>query len=383
MISAWDGLVRIWLVFATWLAVRKPPRLDRLARIREPLRFVRAAMLATGRRTDGQVALAIAMLPRRRRTEATIAFVACRTLHAIDALSTAPADAGRRVTSAIAYLVGEASGPTRLDTRGPRNFDAVLAARMALVRAALDSLPGDATRRCYEIIERIGEGLLRARVDQAGSADQVRGEAVIYAIRLAAPAVRPPITACKAAGGVITLRRALRAAPGTRQREAVLDHALPALAFVPRLMRWLPVRLGPGTRAAVTMLVTALYPFTRPELASTSSRRLRHPLRAALAAACSRRAYLATATAIEDVLHDARTHLMATRDGLAIGSAVSTQLGAPTSDAALIARALERVQVVTEALAPRVDGAEAERETSAESSATNLSASGHQLQQPS
>ncbi|MBC7976145.1 MAG: hypothetical protein H7138_14330, partial [Myxococcales bacterium] len=51
MIAAWDGLLRIWLILATWFAVRKPPRLDRLARIRHPLRFVRAAMLAAGGRS--------------------------------------------------------------------------------------------------------------------------------------------------------------------------------------------------------------------------------------------------------------------------------------------------------------------------------------------
>ncbi len=379
MIAAWDGLVRIWLILATWFAVRKAPRLDRLARIRNPLRFVRAAMLAAGGRSGPQIALAITMLPRRRRAEATIAFVACRTLRAIDVLSTTPADARRRVSAAIAYLVGEASGPSRLDTRGPRNFEAVLAARMALVRGALDSLPGDAIRRCYEIIERIGEGLIRARVDGAGFADQVFGEAVVYAVRLAAPAVRPPIAACKAAGRVIGLRSDLRSLRATRQREAALYHALPALAFVPRLLRWLPVRLGPGRRAALAMLVTTIYPFTRPELASTASYRLRHPMRIALAAACSRRAYLATAAAIEDVLADAGIHLAARRDGLAIGSAVSTQPASQTSDAALIARALERVQVAEAPVAREASG-ESEREASTDPGA---SGSGSQLDQPS
>jgi hypothetical protein len=356
MITAWDAIVRVWLVITTWLAVRRPPRLAHLARIREPLRFVRAAMIAAGRPTGGQVALAIAMLPRRRRTEAMIAFVACRTLHAIDALSSAPADAHRRVTSAIAYFVGEASGPTRLDTRGPRNFNAVLAARMSLVRAALDLLPGDAARRCCEIIERIGEGLIRARSDRAQFAEHARSEAVLYAIRLAAPIVRPPIAACEAAGRVIPLARQLRRAPNAQARDVALDRALPALAFVPRLMRWLPVALGPGTRAAMTLLATTIYPFARLELTSVPPRRLRHPLRAALAAACSRQAYLATATAIEDVLHEARAGMVSRLAGLALGSVVSPQPGAPGSDATLIARALELVQVAPGLCAERSDG---------------------------
>jgi len=346
--ALWDACVRVWLVISTWIALRRPPPLARLARIRDPMRFVRAAMVASGRRTGGQVALAIAMLPRRRRAEATIAFVACRTLHAIDALSVTPGDARRRVRSAVAYFVGEASGPTRLDTRGPRNFEAVLAARMALVRAALDDLPGDAARRCCDIIERIGDGLVRARDDWQRYADEARGEAVTYAIRLAAPVVRPPIAACRAAGRVIPLANELRVAPSDAMRDVVLDRALPALAFVPRLLRWLPASIGPGTRAAMTLLVTTIYPFGHPALASETPRRLRHPLRAALAAACSRRAYLTTAMAIEEVIHDARAGVVTRLDGPALGSVLSSQAGTPRSDATLIALALELVHVAPE-----------------------------------
>jgi hypothetical protein len=346
--AAWDAVARVWLVITTWLVLRRPPPLARLTRIRDPMRFVRAAMIAAGRPTGGQLAIAIAMLPRRSRTEATIAFVACRTLHAIDALSADPADARRRVSAAVAYFVGEASGPTRLDTRGPRNFDAVLAGRMALVRCALDELPGDAARRCCDIIERIGDGLIRARDDWKRFADHARGEAVVYAIRLAAPVVRPPIAACKAAGRVIPLTNELQAAPSEQMRDVVLDRALPALAFVPRLLRWLPPAIDPGTRAAITVLVTTIYPFARPGLASVTPNRLRRPLWAALSAACSRRAYLATATAIEEVLHDARAGLVTRLDGPALGSVLSSQPGTRRSDATLIALALELVRVAPE-----------------------------------
>jgi hypothetical protein len=351
MKAAWDVVVRAWLVVTTWVALRRKPSLARLIKIRDPRRFVHAAMIAAGRRTGGQIALAIAMLPRRRRAEATAAFVACRTLHAIDALSADPRDARRRVTACIRYFVGEASGPTRLDTRGPRNFDAFLAARLALVRGALDALPGDAARRCAEIIERIGEGLLRAREDWQRYADHARGAAVIYAVRLLAPTVRPPIAACKAAGRVIPLARELRRATSPHHKDVLLDRAMPALAFVPRLLRWMPRTLGAGTRAALTLLVLTLYPFGSPELAPHGARRLRHPLRSALGAAWSRRSYLATALAIEEALHDVRGGLVMRLDGPALGSLLTTQPGT-RSDATLIALALELVHVAPELPAP-------------------------------
>lgn len=337
-----DVLVRAWLVLVTWLAVRRPPSLARLAKIREPRRFVRAAMLAASQPTGGQVALAIAMLPRRRRAEATVAFVACRTLHAIDALSSDPRDARRRLNTAVRYFVGEASGPRRLDTRGPRNLDAALAARLGLVRDALDALPGDAARRCCDLIERIGEGLRRAREDGLRYADHARSAAVLHAIRLAAPTVRPPVAACKAAGRIIPLAGELRRARSQGERDAVLDRAMPALAFVPRLLRWLPRTLSAGTRGAMVLLALTLYPFASIETAHVPVR-LRRPLRSALAAAFSRRSYLETALAIEEALHEARAGLVTRLDGPALGSLVSGE--ARRADTALIALALELVHV--------------------------------------
>src|SRR4051812_3836450 len=74
MTVAWDIVVRGWLVVTTWLALRRKPSLARLVKTRAPRRFVRAAMIAAGRPTGGQIAIAVAMLPRRRRAEATAAF---------------------------------------------------------------------------------------------------------------------------------------------------------------------------------------------------------------------------------------------------------------------------------------------------------------------
>src|ERR1043165_1664833 len=75
MTAALDGVIRGWLVVAAWIGLgRSTPR--RMWRIARPERFVRAAIASSG----GLVALAIALLPRRRRGEARIAWLSCKAL---------------------------------------------------------------------------------------------------------------------------------------------------------------------------------------------------------------------------------------------------------------------------------------------------------------
>jgi len=308
VIAAWDAVVRLVLVAAASLELRREVRLARLACITEPMRFVRAVIVPAGR----HVALVIALLPRWRRVEAAITFLAGRTLAAIDRRAAGPAAARGDVMAGVAYLIGESEELPRGRgrTTGPADgLDALLAARLPLLRAALEALPGDAVRRCRGIIEGVGDGIRRARSDRRSYADHVLGEAAVYAARIAAPTLRPPVAACRAAGRAIPLAAELRKAVTPRARDVLLDRALPSLAFVPRLLRWLPASIGPGTRAAVTLLVLTTYPFSRHELSGTAPPRLRHPLRAALAAGWSRRAYLATVAAIEATLRDADARL--------------------------------------------------------------------------
>jgi hypothetical protein len=307
LVSAYDTVIRAWLVMTAWLGRDREPRLDRLARIRHPMRFVRAALVPA----DRQVALAIAFLPRWRRPEAAIALLSCKAVAAYDD--------DDRIAAAVAYLTGESSCAPGLMAEGtgyrPHRFDALLVSRLPLLRAAIKQLPGDAGRRCCAILEHIGSGLLRARRDRRCGVDHVYGEAVVCAARLVAPTVRPPIFACKAAGRALQLASAIAAAGSDNAREMLLYQALRELPTVPRLLQWLPASVDAGARAAATLLAVATYRFYLQQIAAVVPRRLRHPLWAALAAAGSRRSYLATVDAIEDGFRDALAALAARLDG--------------------------------------------------------------------
>src|SRR5262245_22576665 len=186
MNAAIDAVIRGWLVVAAWLRLHRRPALHRLARIRRPMRFVRAALVPAGR----MVALAIALLPRKHRREAAITYVACRALAAFDDADAAVATG--RITAAVHYLTGESADVPRPgtdqttqvhglerrsredqddrrelealerrsredqdDRRELEALEALLAARLPLLRAAIKGLPGDGARRCCTIIERI------------------------------------------------------------------------------------------------------------------------------------------------------------------------------------------------------------------------------------
>jgi hypothetical protein len=73
---------------------------------------------------------------------------------------------------------------------------------------------------------------------------------------------------------------------------------------VVRLARWLPASVGPGTRAAAALLVVTSCAALLREAGVALPRRLHRPLRAAYAAAWSRGAYLAAATAVDDAIRD-------------------------------------------------------------------------------
>jgi hypothetical protein len=97
----------------------------------------------------------------------------------------------------------------------------------------------------------------------------------------------------------------------------LLYQALQELPTVPRLLRWLPATVDAGTRAAATLLAVATYRFYLQHMTADAAppRGLRHPLRTALAAARSRRGYLAAITAIEDSFHDALDALARSEGG--------------------------------------------------------------------
>ncbi|HEX4422689.1 MAG TPA: hypothetical protein VH165_32465 [Kofleriaceae bacterium] len=351
--AIWDSIVRVWLVMATWLALRRPASPDELAAIVPPGRFVRAAIVPAGR----GLALAIACLPRRRRGEARVTLLIGQALCEIDRAAaevdlSADATLSRdRVRAAVAFLTGEIRDPPRVGqgTQSPRDraprLAAVLAARLPTLRAALEALSGDAVRRCRAMIEQLGDSVIYDRAEGRraaphGSVDTV-GEAVIYAMRLAAPSVRPPDATCRAVGRAIRLIHELDA-PGALPasqgagalagRELVLSRALAELSHVPRLARWLPRKVGGGTRAAAALLVTAECARLLREIVGDAALNL-HPLRAALAAAWSRRGYLdAIDLAIRAVL-DARPAAVATvtersaaLDGVTGRSLVTTKI---------------------------------------------------------
>ena len=337
MNAALDAVIRAWLVVAAWLRLHRRPALHRLARIRQPMGFVRAALVPAGR----VVALAIALLPRKHRREAAITYVACKALAAFDDADAAVA--ARRITAAVHYVTGESADAPRIGTRQTtqaHGLEALLGARLPLLRAAIKGLPGDAARRCCAIIERIGDGLIHARADRRCAVghrfgDHVFGEAVFAAARLTVPTIRPPGFACTAAGRALHLADAVRRAETAAARDGLLYQALQALPTVPRLLRWLPETVEAGTRAAAALLAATTYRFYLRELAAAVPRRLRHPLRAALAAALSRRAYLAVVDAIEDGVHDALEALAARVDDRA---PVALPLPLATSTSAPLAR---------------------------------------------
>jgi hypothetical protein len=315
VIAAWNAVVRAWHVAAAWLALQRAVRQGRrgrrvtrstaiaqLAAITDPKRFVRAAIVPAA----GDVALALALLPRRRRDEATITLLACNALRAFDRSAgggdgaTAPGG----VTAAVTYLSGELHDPPRIEAHGSDRIETLLAARLPVLRAALEALPGDAGRRCRAMIERVGASMVRARAEHRDGSAQALGEAVVYAARLAAPAVRPPDTVCRAAGCALQIADDLRYAETAERRAWLLSRTLPAASEVARLARWLPVSVGPGTRAAAALLVVTTCAGLLHEAGVALPRRLQRPLRAALAAAGSRSAYLATATAVDGAIRD-------------------------------------------------------------------------------
>ena len=340
--AVWDTVVRLWLVTSAWLGLGRPgPR--RLAQITDPQQFVAAAINPASR----TLALALAFLPRSRRGEAAIAVLAARALRALHRLAD-PATARDQVSAAIGYLADEAASrdapefqirlaPCDAEPASEIDrLDAVLAAQLPVLRAALEALPNDARWRCRDAIDRIGEGMLHVRSDRPG-VGRAYVEAVVYAARLAAPQARAPLAACKAAGRGLRFARYLDGSGA--DRDVVLDRALPALAFVPRLWRWLPATADAGVRAAVTFATLTSLPLSTRAFGVALPRRLRHPLRAALAAAWSRRSFLATADALEAMLHATRRALVERLDGVA-----PAQTDPVASDAALLSLAMELSQ---------------------------------------
>jgi hypothetical protein len=360
--ALWDTVVRAWLVAAAWYGLRRPARLRWLASIGHPRRFARAAIVPAGR----HFALALAFLPRARRDEATVAFLACKALDAFEDLSADRAAARAGLLAAADYLAGRTARPPRGDglaaTRDADRLEALLAARLPLLRVALEALPGEAVVRCRALIDRIAAGMLGAHADRRCYADGVLGEAVVFAAEVAAPAAPPPRAACRAAGRALQLANDARDAPTVRARAVALYQALPELPIVPRLLRWLVACAGPGTRAAAALVgvttcafylrqVAAMGPAAPPPPAP-----LRHPIRAALAAAWSPRAYLAAVAAIEDVLRDA----LAAVAGVAALDA-GPDLAAPLAAADPVASAGTLIslamQLIHEVPADRLDAA--------------------------
>ena len=385
MTACWDLVVRLRLVIGAWLGLRRPAALRRLASIGHPARFVAAAIVPAGR----HFALAIAFLPRARRAEATVTFLACKALDAFEDLSCDAEEARAGLRAAVAYLCGESSRPPRADrlagaeraapsgaVRESDRVEALLAARLPLLRAQLEALPPDAAQRARAIIARVGDGMMRDHADRRGYADHVLGEAVVYAAGVCAPGQPAPVTACLAAGRALQLANDVRDADTSCVREVLLYQAVPELAIVPRLLRWLPSSAGRGIRAAATLLVTttcAFYlqwlqrpaqpaqpaqparppsidPLQAPGRAVAVPACVRHPLRAALAAARSRRAYAATITAIEAVLRDALGALGAPLAGPAYRPALPPDTcDAVASASALVALAMELVHAIPDA----------------------------------
>ncbi len=346
--AAWDTGVRLWLLTSAWLGLGRSSA-RRLAQITDPQRFV-AAALAPASRT---LALAIAFLPHGRRHEAAIAVLAARALRALRRLAD-PATARDQVSAAIGYLADEAStqrdapefqirlAPCDEPARERDRLDAVLAAQIPLLRAALEALPNDARWRCRDAIDRIGEGALNMRGDRPGLG-RAYVEAVVYAARLAAPEARAPLAACKAAGRGLRFAGYLDGSGA--DRDVVLDRALPALAFVPRLFRWLPSTTDAGVRAAATYATLTALPLSTRAFGVAVPRRLRHPLRAALAAAWSRRSFLATADALDAMLHATRRALVERLDGPPVATATG-------SDTALLSIAIDLAQAPAETVGP-------------------------------
>jgi hypothetical protein len=319
--AAWDAVVRVWLVATTWLALRRAPRsLDPLARITDPGRFVRAAIIPAA----GPLALALALLPRRRRHEATITLLACKVLDAFHRSPDADGDdrddrddrsdrndrddrgaAGTAVAAAVGYLTGESAQLPRLAAQRSDRLDALLATRLPILRAALEALPGDAVRRCRTMIEQVGTCLVGAPAGRHRGAAHVLGVGVVYLARLAAPSVRPPIATCRAAGRALQLAGELRDAETPEVRSWLASRALPALLDVACMARWLPARVGAGTRAAVALVVVMSCAGTLRQVGAAVPRRLHRQLHAALAAARSRNAYLATTAALDSAICDA------------------------------------------------------------------------------
>lgn len=347
---AWDVAARIGLVTTAWLGLRRRAS-HRLAQITDPQQFVAAAIAGASR----TLAIAIAFLPRGRRHEAAIAALATKALRALRRLAD-PATAREQVSAAIGYLADESPAALQDATefqirlapcdgepvRERDRLGAVLAAKIPVLRAALEALPDDARWRCRDAIDRIGEGMQHGGSDRRGLG-RVYVEAVVYAARLAAPGTRVPIAACKAAGRGLRFARFLDGSGA--DRDVVLDRALPALAFVPRLWRWLPATTAAGVRAAATLATLTALPLSIRAFGVAVPRRLRHPLRAALGAAWSRRSFLATADALDALLHATRRALAERLDGPAVPAAPDAPVpDAMVSEAALLSLAIELAQ---------------------------------------
>src|SRR5213078_3678212 len=112
-----------------------------------------AAIAPAGR----HFALAIALLPRARRDEATVTFLICKALDAFEDLSTDRARARAGLIAAASYLTGRTARPPLGDglaaIRESDRLEALLAARLPMLRVALEALPEAAGARGRALID--------------------------------------------------------------------------------------------------------------------------------------------------------------------------------------------------------------------------------------
>lgn len=323
--SAWlpDLLVRLFLFLRARLVLRRPADLARLGRL-SGARFLWEALCASGR----HLALAVALLPRAAREEATVAYLCCRVLDAHEDLCATPVLAAERVCAATAYLTGAATTPPPVELSASRESDAVevlLARRAPELRAAIDRLPPASRERVHQLLARMAGGMLRgldrlaagqgAQLQSYG--DDVLGTAVGYAASVLCDGALPD-RARRAAGRLLQLANHVRDVEADARRGVAWTDGSPSLTrsrlllaaaaevpLLPQALRALPFPQQSGARGALSLLVLTTAAFFLRQVGLTPRGALAHPVGASLRAALSPRAYARSVSAAEDGLRDA------------------------------------------------------------------------------
>ncbi|HEY1187653.1 MAG TPA: hypothetical protein VGE74_08345 [Gemmata sp.] len=294
-----------------WRALRRlreSAPLQRLSRLTSPGEFIDQMFFAAGR----NLAVASGFLPAEVRNEGRIAFLCCRALDAHEDLNPDPELAAQRILEVAAFLCGRSTVPPPVPTgsgdRASDRLEALVAARLPWLRAALVALPAPQRERVEALIDDLARAMsAHARTPHlAGAAPapygvQVLGRVVRYALALmrveVAPTVDPdPIgRLCQAVNDLRDLPDDMAAHSGGGDpegaRSALWLELAETAAVASSVLRDLRFTGTAGARGALVYMAATTLKAVARQAGFPLPWVTRHPLGAALLASAGHRAY--------------------------------------------------------------------------------------------